>query len=119
VAARREFPEVTGYQGPIDPLINPLAAASDDALDLLDILITEVFSDATKAGEKARLRTIKDLDLPPVSWCRSAASFSIPLYPMQSFALRYSKPSRGRISMPLSALGKCCVHPFSIDCFDL
>lgn len=38
------------------------ATASDDALDLLDILITEVFSDATKAGEKARLRTIKDLD---------------------------------------------------------
>lgn len=38
------------------------AAAQDDALDLLDILITEIFSDATKAGEKARLRTIKDLD---------------------------------------------------------
>lgn len=38
------------------------ATASDDALDLLDILITEVFSEATKAGEKARLRTIKDLD---------------------------------------------------------
>ena len=39
------------------------ATASDDALDLLDILITDVFSDATKAGEKARLRTIKDLDV--------------------------------------------------------
>jgi TnpA family transposase len=39
------------------------ADASDDALDLLDILITEIFSDATKAGEKARLRTIKDLDV--------------------------------------------------------
>lgn len=38
------------------------ATACDDALDLLDILITEIFSDATKAGEKARLRTIKDLD---------------------------------------------------------
>ena len=38
------------------------ATAIDDALDLLDILITEIFSDATKAGEKARLRTIKDLD---------------------------------------------------------
>jgi hypothetical protein len=39
------------------------ATAADDVLDLLDILITEIFSDATKAGEKARLRTIKDLDL--------------------------------------------------------
>jgi TnpA family transposase len=39
------------------------ATAADDVLDLLDILITEIFSNATKAGEKARLRTIKDLDL--------------------------------------------------------
>jgi hypothetical protein len=39
------------------------ATASDDALDLLDILIPEVFSEATKAGEKYRLRTIKDLDV--------------------------------------------------------
>lgn len=38
------------------------AAAIDDALDLLDILITEIFSDATTAGEQARLRTLKDLD---------------------------------------------------------
>jgi TnpA family transposase len=38
------------------------AVAVDDALDLLDILITEIFTAATKAGEKARLRTLKDLD---------------------------------------------------------
>jgi TnpA family transposase len=38
------------------------ATALDDVLDLLDILITEIFANATKAGEKARLRTIKDLD---------------------------------------------------------
>jgi gamma-glutamyl:cysteine ligase YbdK (ATP-grasp superfamily) len=30
--------------------------------DLLDILITEMFSGAARAGDKARLRTIKDLD---------------------------------------------------------
>lgn len=38
------------------------AVAIDDALDLLDILIAEMFGDATKAGEQARLRTLKDLD---------------------------------------------------------
>ena len=38
------------------------AVALDDALDLLDILITEIFSDAARASDKARLRTIKDLD---------------------------------------------------------
>lgn len=37
------------------------AAAVDDALDLLDILTTEIFSDAAAAGEQARLRTLKDL----------------------------------------------------------
>ena len=38
------------------------ACALDDCLDLLDILITEIFSEAEKASTKARLRTIKDLD---------------------------------------------------------
>lgn len=38
------------------------AVALDDALDLFDILLTEIFSDAAKAGQTARLRTLKDLD---------------------------------------------------------
>ena len=38
------------------------AAAQDDALDLLDVLLGEMFAAATKAGEQARLRTLKDLD---------------------------------------------------------
>jgi hypothetical protein len=42
--------------------LNLEAIALDDALDLLDILISEIFAEATTAGEKARLRTIKDLD---------------------------------------------------------
>ena len=43
-------------------ILNLEAIAQDDALDLLDILITEIFSGAKTAGEKARLRTLKDLD---------------------------------------------------------
>ena len=39
------------------------ATALDDALDLLDILITEMFSDAERASNRARLRTIKDLGM--------------------------------------------------------
>jgi TnpA family transposase len=38
------------------------ATAQDDALDVLDIVLTDMFSDASKAGIKARLRTLKDLD---------------------------------------------------------
>ena len=36
--------------------------AQDDALDVLDIVLTDIFSEASKAGIKARLRTLKDLD---------------------------------------------------------
>lgn len=38
------------------------ATAQDDALDVLDIVLTDMFSKASKAGIKARLRTLKDLD---------------------------------------------------------
>ena len=38
------------------------AAALDDVLDLLDILITEIFASAVRASDRARLRSIKDLD---------------------------------------------------------
>ena len=43
-------------------VLNLEAIALDDALDLLDILVTDIFSDAKKAGERARFRRIKDLD---------------------------------------------------------
>jgi TnpA family transposase len=43
-------------------VMNLEASALDDALDLLDILITEMFADAERASERTRLRTIKDLD---------------------------------------------------------
>lgn len=46
------------------------ATALDDALDLLDILITEIFSGAARASDKSRLRTIKDLDAAAVQLMR-------------------------------------------------
>ena len=57
------------------------ATALDDALDLLDILITEIFSNATKAGEKARLRTIKDLDIDASQLGRACRLVLDPLIP--------------------------------------
>ena len=38
------------------------ATAQDDVLDLFDIEVTTLFTDAAKVGKKARLRTIRDLD---------------------------------------------------------
>jgi hypothetical protein len=43
-------------------VMNLEASALDDSLDLLDILITDMLTDAERASERARLRTIKDLD---------------------------------------------------------
>jgi hypothetical protein len=57
------------------------ADALDDALDLLDILITEVFAGAARASDKARLRTIKDLDAAAVQLthvCRLILDNNIP-----------------------------------------
>lgn len=38
------------------------ATAHDDALDILDKLLHEIFSDAAKSDQKARLRSLRDLD---------------------------------------------------------
>jgi len=38
------------------------ASAQDDVLDLFDIVVTKLFSDAVAVGKRARLRTIRDLD---------------------------------------------------------
>jgi TnpA family transposase len=38
------------------------ASAQDDALDILEGVLRELFGDAVKAEKKARLRTLKDLD---------------------------------------------------------
>jgi len=38
------------------------ATAQDDALDILDKLLHEIFSDAAKSDQKARLRSLRDLD---------------------------------------------------------
>lgn len=38
------------------------ASAQDDALDVLDILLGDLFARAQQADRKVRLRTLKDLD---------------------------------------------------------
>lgn len=38
------------------------ASAQDDVLEVLEVLLRELFGDAIKADKKARLRTLKDMD---------------------------------------------------------
>jgi TnpA family transposase len=63
VTALQRLPEARRLATLVAFAQNLEACALDDCLDLLDILITEVFSEAEKASTKARLRTIKDLDV--------------------------------------------------------
>ena len=50
------------------------ATTQDDVLDLFDIAVTALFTEAAKVGKKTRLRTIRDLDAaalqlqPSTSW---------------------------------------------------
>jgi TnpA family transposase len=62
ISVIRRLPESRRLATLVAFVSNLEAVALDDALDLLDILITEIFSDAARASDKARLRTIKDLD---------------------------------------------------------
>jgi TnpA family transposase len=62
VSVIRRLPESRRLATLVAFASNLEAAALDDALDLLDILLTEMFSDAARESDKARLRTIKDLD---------------------------------------------------------
>ncbi len=49
------------------------ATAQDDVLDLLDIVVTKLFSDAAAVGKKTRLRTIRDLDAAALKLRRAGA----------------------------------------------
>ena len=67
----------------------------DDALDLLDILITEMFSDAERASNRARLRTLKDLDAAAVQLthvCRLVLDLTVPEAELRSAIFALLKP---------------------------
>ncbi len=44
------------------------ATAQDDAIEVLDMLLHELFSNAAKADKKTRLRSLKDLDQAAIAW---------------------------------------------------
>ena len=70
-------------------VINLEAAALDDALDLLDIVLSDIFAEANRAGEKARLRTIKDRDIAAIKLgqvCRVLLDENIPALDLREAA---------------------------------
>jgi hypothetical protein len=51
--------------------------AFDEALDVLDLLITEIAGVAKKLGQKKRLRTLKDLDKSALALAEVCALISV------------------------------------------
>jgi TnpA family transposase len=72
------------------------ATAQDDALAILEILLQDLFSDAKRADQKARLRTIKDLDL-SASILADACSFvldeAVPSRQLRSTVFEHIDPN--------------------------
>lgn len=57
------------------------ASAQDDALEVLEVILRELFGDAVKADKKARLRSLKDLDAAAAtlaSACQIVLDTSVP-----------------------------------------
>jgi TnpA family transposase len=62
VSAVARLPEARRIATLVAFVHNLEASANDDALDVLDLLLRELFNRAQQADRKARLRTLKDLD---------------------------------------------------------
>lgn len=57
------------------------ANAQDDALEVLETILRELFGDAIKADKKARLRTLKDLDQAAATLARACEMYFDPSVP--------------------------------------
>ena len=91
----RKLPDARRLATLVAFVSNLESAALDDALDLLDILITEMFSDAERASNRARLRTIKDLDAAAVQLthvCRLVLDLTVPETELRSAIFTLLKP---------------------------
>lgn len=62
VTAISRLPEVRRLATLVAFALHLEASAQDDALEVLEALLRDLFTDAQKADQKARLRTLKDLD---------------------------------------------------------
>ncbi len=60
------------------------ASAQDDAIELFEMLLTEVFGDAEKEDKKARLRSLKDLDALAITLAEACRLVVDPALPDES-----------------------------------
>lgn len=86
--------------------------ALDDALDVLDLLITDIIREAKKIGQKKRLRTLKDLDKAAVALAEVCSIVLSDDY--DADGLRdaiFSKFSRESMSQSISVVNELAREP--------
>jgi hypothetical protein len=66
------------------------ATAQDEVLEVLEMLLDDLFGKAITADQKARLRTLKDLDQSAPPWQRPVICYWIPMCRMKTCARKCS-----------------------------
>lgn len=91
------------------------ASAQDDALEVLDMLLHELFGAAMKADKKARLRTIKDLDLAASTLAQACAVVLDPSLPDEQLRERlFATVPRERLSQALTEVNNLVRPPDNV-----
>lgn len=82
------------------------AAAHDDALDVLDQLLHDLFAQAMHADRKARLRTLKDLDHAATTLAQACQVLLDPAFPDSEVrATVFARVPRDALARALSEIG--------------
>jgi hypothetical protein len=82
------------------------ASAQDDALELFEMLLTEVFGDAEKEDKKARLRSLKDLDTLALTLAEACKLVVDPALPDESVRTAvYARVPRDTLIQTLQDIG--------------
>jgi TnpA family transposase len=82
------------------------ASAQDDALELFEMLLTEVFGDAEKEDKKVRLRSLKDLDALAITLAEACRLVVDPALPDESVRTAvYARVPRDTLIQTLQDIG--------------
>ena len=82
------------------------ASAQDDAIELFEMLLTEVFGDAEKQDKKARLRSLKDLDALAITLAEACGLVVDPALPDEQVrAAVFARVPRDTLLQALADIG--------------
>jgi len=95
------------------------ATATDDTIDLLDLLIGNLLASSKRTGEQERLRTIKDLDAAALRLCEACAVLLDSTYDDQSVRVEvFARISVERLAQAMAQV-KALARPPDDDYYDV